>query len=1312
MEGERRRVPMAEVCLRFAQGDGSLPQDNTSLVHMNEATILENLRLRHQKDQIYTYTASVLLAVNPYKEISGLYDDEQCGRYRGKHIGTLPPHPYAIADTAYRTLVREHRNQALLISGESGAGKTETAKIVMQFLSYASGTATQLTSRIQARVLQAQPILESFGNAVTMRNSNSSRFGKYNRLFFDQAGALVDADITTYLLESSRVVVHGDRERTYHCFYEMLTGLSDERLWELRLERNRAYRLMTCGSQKVEGFQERDARNFRRLCEAFKTVGLDGDAIDTIIEVLAGLVHLGDIQVDDDAMQAPREEDESQTVDVNEQSVESAARLLGMDADILCGTLKRKKVAVPGRNSFHEVPRTQPQFRQALHSLIKALYKRLFMRTVEHINGSFRELRPMDAKGIAEGVWNHIGILDIYGFERLQRNSFEQLCINLANERLQQYFVENVLVAEQSLYKREGLPWIFLNLPDSQPVINCVTQVFRTLDEYSQLANNRGSANDEQFCQKTLDDASKDPQRKEVLKQLKPLGGRRQSVVVGMVPPALNQGFVIKHYAGFVEYNTKGWLDKNNDRLLPECERLICESTCLLVSSLGEPDKAAFRSISKRYVADLEGLLKTLGTSNLHYIRCFKPNEEQRPNQFQPRLVLDQIVQCGTIELVKVMHDGYPNRCSFEEISVRFRSLLPESFQRYGMRTFIEALMLAYDVPREEWALGMSRLFLKAGQLRALEGMRSEGTQPKAEKLASIVRGIIRKRWGRAGNAVRLCNYLPKYLMQIYARRARRLAARRRFRSAVHVVQFTRAAAAILSDLRCQRLARVLRVAAIVYVRTRPWLALSRSRVAAALVRQQAEEERQRLEAERQEQECQRLEEERRRLKEERRSLEEERLKREEAERQRQQCEEEQRLRREAEERRCEEENQRIREERRALDEERKVVEEERKVLEQKRRLLIRAQASPQHAKSCTKPAMMGPSFAQETTQVDNSEGTCVDMQAFAGTRDDVCPGEKCSELVNSQVSALVPMAVKLQINERIKQLETEMARKQEEVMQQMRALQEKNESLERTLAEERAQHAAPSPVAEARGKASVASRGEFTPGPTTFGSPVAANLTQPRPEYFSFFPASRELSKTASAVTLSGSRLVGTGHRERRRSTAHEALSALGQENREHCAQPQFPDMVGSNGDIQRRWLAEQRDNLLEELYPNGSPGGAFARTPARDPWAGLVHVASAEASRTPGSAAAATVGARREVRDLSTLFERANDGGATSLRGEPEPEDLEHTEPCADDAPTSAQRGRDQALKADIGHGRLRPSASQFYWGKRGSTGGTPWV
>lgn len=888
----RRTVAASDLRARFdAQGDCGTNADNTSLVHMNDATMLENLHRRFAQGEIYTYTASVLLAMNPYKMIPGLYGEEQCRRYRGRFLGALAPHPYAIADATYRALIHEGRSQAVLISGESGAGKTETAKIVMQYLAHESGTASQLGARIQSRVLLAQTILESFGNAVTLRNQNSSRFGKYNRMFFDEGGKLMGASIKTYLLESSRVVVHGDHERTYHVFYEMLAGLEEDVLQDLGLVRCGRYRL-THGLVPVEGLEARDAEHFVRLRAALAAIGVNQEEISTSLRVLAGLVHLGDVPLDGGGAGAGNERDDNNSgedeegpaaAEVSSDSSVAAAQLLGMDVDELLDAVRYKKISIPGRDSLHKVPRADLQFRQVLHGLVKAIYKRLFERIVQHINASFRVLRSeedsvdgigrkgqpaaMEALVAPEETHLDVGILDIYGFERLQQNSFEQLCINLTNERLQQHFVENMLAAEQLTYAHEGIPFNGLQLPDSEPVVRCVAQIFRALDDFSgRLAKGfTDTASDEKFCERAVEEGLKETMSSQVFLRLRMQNRKRYNGF-----PALNGGFVVRHYAGAVEYNTKGWLDKNNDRLLPECEALIQDSRCELVRSLTDDDRCAspFRSVSKRYSADLEALLQTLNLCQLRYIRCFKPNALQVASFFDRRLVLEQVVQCGTVELVRIMHDGFPNRCAFGDIVRRFRSLLPADFERYGERTFIEALMLAYGVPSGEWTLGVSRLFLKAGRLKLLEDLRSTGAQPDTRRLEGIVRGIVRRRWTRACQAICLCLWLPRFLAEVRlaaagralvraaaaagplsvrlgavrARIAERRAAivRRRWRVAVHAMQWCLRARRLMRVRRGRSLESAFYRAALVAAGGHAWAARARARLAA--IQQEAEE--------------------------------------------------------------------------------------------------------------------------------------------------------------------------------------------------------------------------------------------------------------------------------------------------------------------------------------------------------------------------------------------------------------------------------------------------------------------------------------
>uniref|UniRef100_A0A7S2QBP6 Myosin motor domain-containing protein n=1 Tax=Zooxanthella nutricula TaxID=1333877 RepID=A0A7S2QBP6_9DINO len=1332
--GDVQRFPAAHLRHRFVRDDGATCQDNTSMVHLSDATVLENLRVRHERDDIYTYTASVLLAVNPYKDIKGLYGVDQCTRYRGKHIGALPPHPYAIADTAYRALVRERRNQGLLISGESGAGKTETSKIVMEFLAFASGTASTHAESIQARVLQAQPILESMGNAVTMRNSNSSRFGKYNRVFFDHEGALVDAGITTYLLESSRVVVHGDRERTYHCFYEMIAGLDDERMAEFGLQQGKSYRLLTSASgEPLPGFETRDAVNFKRLCDALGTIGLSADDITGMIRVLAGLIHLGDLERETPPDASPQGsdrgglEDDNEAVDIDFEALEWAAKLLGMDADEMRARLTKKKVAVRGRSSFHEVPRSTTNFRQALHSFIKAIYKRLFDRTVQSINDSFKGIRP-DAPEDAEAEpWSHIGILDIYGFENLQRNSFEQLCINLANERLQQYFVENVLRAEQELYRREGLPWEGLPLPNAEPVFATIGQVFKTLDEYSQnLMKCVGNPTDKSFCQKVVDESTRDAARKEVLKPLKMTGGGRRSTA----GPAMNEGFIIRHYAGQVEYNTKGWLDKNNDRLLPECEELICESENALVRSLGEEETVAaraplFRSISKKYSKDLEALLETLSTCTLHYIRCFKPNGEQAPDRFEGQLVLDQIIQCGTIELVRIMHDGYPNRCPFEEITTRFRSLLPEQFQRYGMRTFIEALMLAYEVPQQEWALGMSRVFLKAGQLRALESMRQQGAAPSPERLSEIVRGIIRKRWIRSVNAVKLCNWLPKFASQIHQQRAakalaqaallssrlaprlaaargrlqaRRLAARRRLKSAVHAVRYIEVQWIAIRRRRADRIKAALYLFCFLHARTRRWVALGKERAAEEAKRREREAEKRREEERRRLEEEARQRAERERLEAERQRLEEEkRLAAEAAEAERQRLEEEKRLAAEAaeaERRRQEEERLRLEEEaaaQRAREEDevrrREEAEELRRTMEEDRRKFDEERKAWAEEKEREQEALAQRSAILEVASP--SKGRCFQAgstRSCSGVRQSVgdsntpastgldedasdyfAPGDSVSNIGEMMVSKEM---MEKQMEQLARRLEQELSLKHQALAEQMASLQAKNAKLERQLAEEKQeQHEQKQRQLEDYRE----ERKAFDAGPSPANRKVSLIPLDDEHHHLQTTPtgstpasSSRRKGAARSGKKYSLTNYPGDGpgsgaRLSRARNRGSLASIALRPEG------GQYDHVIGDSaagGDIpsKREWWAEQRKILLDDLYGSYDSLPPAGRSASRLSTSRQVPAVAEEqredfqphALASSISRLSAPAPPLNEVRNLATTFDSLEEGeGAPPVSG-----------------------------------------------------------
>lgn len=781
--GSRCLVDPADIRPYFNTDEFKTSCDNTEMVHVDDANILENLRRRYLQDEIYTYTANVLLAVNPYKSMGDLYSREKLADYRGKNLGALPPHPFAIADTAYRYLLRMRQNQALVISGESGAGKTETAKVTMHYLTNISRTDASVGSQVQERIMSSNPILESFGNASTVRNQNSSRFGKYNEMFFDGVGSLLFAGIRTYLLESSRVVSVQDGERNFHVFYEMLAGLDEAALGRLHLQKTGHYKMLHSGGAEpvVPGtvHAEREKGKFDELVKAMDCF-IENDARVGYWELAAALIHLGEVEFVDttDSSSSSGGADGSPVsgsptshaetdagggepkVDLTAGSrlnLEYAAELLGISQGGLEQALKFKEMKVKGKAHIFS-PRTHSQAMQTLQSIIKILYKRLFDNIVERINACSFGKASIDRH-------RSIGTLDIYGFERLQINSFEQLCINLANERLQQFFIEEVLDAEQRVYEEEGLRIQRLPLPDNLPVVSSVQAIMRILDEHSLRSSKGlvGEGADAKFCEHVHKDQIQNRRQGGRVMALK-INARDARAGTAM---RLYDGFQIRHYAGDVTYTTKGWIEKNNDALVPGVEALLDESGKVLPKSMVDKKRmeaaSTKDSVSHNYLSNLGDLRRTLQKCTVHYIRCFNPNNQKKSGVFMSKYVLEQVIQCGTVELVKIMHHGFPNRCNLKELRARFSEMLPPDFDRYNDGEFMWAIMTAFDIPRSEWTLGNRRLFLKAGQLKALENLREVGSAASNDVIQRIRSLFVIKKVRRVCVTVRVAFWWQRH---------------------------------------------------------------------------------------------------------------------------------------------------------------------------------------------------------------------------------------------------------------------------------------------------------------------------------------------------------------------------------------------------------------------------------------------------------------------------------------------------------------------------------------------------------------------
>lgn len=738
-------------------------EDNTSMTHLDDANILDNMRRRFEKDKIYTYTAGVLLAVNPYKQIESLYTAETMREYRGKSPSAMAPHPYAIADIAYRHLNRERRNQALVISGESGAGKTETAKITMKYLASVSRTdQAHAGGMIQDKIINANPILEAFGNASTVRNMNSSRFGKYNEMSFDRVGSLVGAGIRTFLLESSRVVSQQPGERNYHVFYHLLAGMDADAQDRLMLEPNGRYKLLhnngaspfTLGSRE---FKEH-GKQFQELQHALASF-LDKENQTAVWNTLAALIHLGEVEFldlagpEDREDENPAEQAKQPKVAISQDTkerLEYAANLLAIPETSLEQVLTYREMRVKhqgGRISNFNCPRTVVQATATLQCIIKIFYKRLFDKIVEKINAGSRG--GVFEDGGSTGL-SSIGTLDIYGFERLQTNSFEQLCINLANERLQQFFVEEVLEAEQKTYAEESLNIKDLQLPDSGPVVRSIQKIMDILDDHSLKAikSLTTGCGDTNFCAQVHKNLVQDARST----AMGPVTALRLKGTRSNNGPGLHDGFQIKHYAGDVSYLTRGWIDKNNDSSVPEVETLLLKSSERLVAEMADVQALQassgerLNSVGMNYMTNLNHLLATLKLCQVHYIRCFNPNQNKQPRQFDTKYVLEQVIHCGTVELVKIMHNGFPHRCFLKDLRSRFRNLLPSEFDHYSDRDFVHAVMIAFELSESQWTLGTKRLFLKAGQLRVLENLQDLGAKASREMITKIRMQFARKK--------------------------------------------------------------------------------------------------------------------------------------------------------------------------------------------------------------------------------------------------------------------------------------------------------------------------------------------------------------------------------------------------------------------------------------------------------------------------------------------------------------------------------------------------------------------------------------
>ncbi|KAF7359510.1 Myosin 5 [Mycena sanguinolenta] len=756
--------------------------DLATLSHLNEPSVLHTIRNRYAQHSIYTYSGIVLIAVNPFQRVT-LYGPDIIQAYAGRKRGELEPHLFAIAEDAYTDMRKDGEGQTIIVSGESGAGKTESAKFIMRYLASVNppdlGAKAKTkfslddSSEIERQILATNPILEAFGNAKTTRNDNSSRFGKYIQILFDGKQEIVGARIRTYLLERSRIVFQPLTERNYHIFYQLCAGAPLKERKDLGVDSDiTKFLFLKQGgptSTPINGVD--DAEEFRATQQALSTVGISVEKQWAVFRLLAGILHLGNVKITQMRTDA--------ALDDNDPALLLATRFLGVNlAEFKKWTIKKQ---ITTRSEKIITSLNAAQATVVRDSVAKFVYACMFEWLVAIVNESLTG----ENGDAAERAEMFIGVLDIYGFEHFQKNSFEQFSINYANEKLQQEFNSHVFKLEQEEYVKEKINWTFIDFSDNQPCIDVIEGklgVLALLDEESRLP----SGSDTSFLQKLNTQLLK-PEFKTVYK--KPRFG--------------NSAFTIAHYALDVTYEVEGFLEKNRDTVPDEHMALLAATKNPFLKEVldaalnstkvpespnpgGSSDAGSAGSGSRRssvipdpgrqsfignasatgsaaakrpgavakkptqgsiFKASLITLMETLSVTNVHYIRCIKPNQNKRPWEFQPQQVLGQLRACGVLETIRISCAGYPTRWTYEEFAERYYMLVPSSdwqplIQSMDLRRLCTTILEKTITDTDKYQNGLTKIFFRAGMLAALESLRSD----RLNAMVTVVQKNMRRR--------------------------------------------------------------------------------------------------------------------------------------------------------------------------------------------------------------------------------------------------------------------------------------------------------------------------------------------------------------------------------------------------------------------------------------------------------------------------------------------------------------------------------------------------------------------------------------
>nr|XP_061838033.1 myosin heavy chain, fast skeletal muscle-like [Nerophis lumbriciformis] len=713
-------------------------EDMAMMTHLNEPCVLYNLKERYSSWMIYTYSGLFCVVVNPYKWLP-VYDTICVEAYRGKKRIEAPPHIFSISDNAYQAMLTDRENQSVLITGESGAGKTVNTKRVIQYFATiaaigskkADASPGKMQGSLEDQIVAANPLLEAYGNAKTVRNDNSSRFGKFIRIHFGSTGKLSSADIETYLLEKSRVTFQLSAERSYHIFYQLMTGHKPDLLESLLITTNPYdYPMISQGEITVKSIN--DVEEFIATDTAIDILGFSAEEKAGIYKLTGAVMHHGNMKFKQKQREEQAEPDGTEVAD-------KIAYLLGLNSADMLKALCYPRVKVG--NEMVTKGQTVPQVNNAVSALCKSIYEKMFLWMVIRINEMLDTKQPRQF---------FIGVLDIAGFEIFDFNSLEQLCINFTNEKLQQFFNQHMFVLEQEEYKKEGIEWEFIDF--GMDLAACIELIEKPMGIFSILEEECmfPKASDTTFKNKLYDQHLG---KTKAFEKPKPAKGKAEA------------HFSLVHYAGTVDYNISGWLDKNKDPLNNSVIQLYQKAANKLLAMLyaahasveeaggkrggGKKKGSSFQTVSALFRENLAKLMTNLRSTHPHFVRCLIPNESKTPGLMENFLVIHQLRCNGVLEGIRICRKGFPSRILYADFKQRYKvlnaSVIPDG-QFIDNKKASEKLLGSIDVDHTQYKFGHTKVFFKAGLLGTLEEMRDEKLATLVTMTQALFRGYVMRK--------------------------------------------------------------------------------------------------------------------------------------------------------------------------------------------------------------------------------------------------------------------------------------------------------------------------------------------------------------------------------------------------------------------------------------------------------------------------------------------------------------------------------------------------------------------------------------